>query len=84
MVDSPSGSADIAPTVLRLLGLDPGVPMDGRALTEALAGGSPVAWSTETHEAERSVPGGVYRQRVVLSRVGHSVYADEGNARLER
>ncbi len=84
VVDSPSGSADVAPTVLRLLGLDPGVPMDGRALTESLAGGAPVTWATETHEAERPVPGGVYRQRVVLSRVGHSVYADEGGARIER
>lgn len=84
VVDSPSGSADVAPTVLRLLGLDPGVPMDGRPLTEALAAGSPVTWSTEMHEAERSVPGGVYRQRVVISRVGDSIYADEGNARLER
>ena len=83
VVDSPSGSADVAPTVLRLLGLDPGVPMDGRALTESLAGGAPVSWSTETHEAERAVHGGIYRQRVVLSRVGHSVYADEGNGRLD-
>ena len=81
-VDSPSSSADIAPTVLRLLGLDPGVPMDGRPLTEALAGGSPVSWATETHEAERAVRGGVYRQRVVISRVEQSVYADEGSVRL--
>ena len=83
-VDSPSGSADLAPTVLRLLGLDPGVPMDGRPLTEALAAAAPVSWSTEVHEAERAVEGGVYRQRVTLSRVGDSVYADEGIAWLDR
>ena len=82
-VDSPSGSADVAPTVLRLLGLDPGVPMDGRPLTEALAAGAPVSGTTETHEAERAVSGGLYRQRIVLSSVGASVYADEGSARLE-
>ena len=83
-VDSPSGSADVAPTVLRLLGLDPGVPMDGRPLTEALAAAGPVSWSTESLEAERAVESGVYRQRVTLSRVGDSVYADEGIAWLDR
>ena len=83
-VDSPSGSADVAPTVLRVLGLAPGVPMDGRPLTEALAAAAPVSWSTEVLEAERAVEGGVYRQRVTLSRVGDSVYADEGIAWLDR
>src|SRR5882672_235715 len=33
----PTGNVDVAPTVLRLLGIKPPKPMDGRVLTEALA-----------------------------------------------
>ena len=84
VVDSPTGNVDVAPTVLRLLGIEPGVPMDGRPLTEALAGGAPVTWTSEVHEGERAVEGGTYRQRVTLSRVGDTVYADHGLGWRER
>ena len=38
-VDSPTGNVDLAPTVLRILGLPGGESMDGRVLEEALDGG---------------------------------------------
>src|SRR5206468_2526482 len=35
----PTGNADLAPTILWILGLTPPVPMDGRILAEALSAG---------------------------------------------
>ena len=78
-VESPSGNVDVAPTVLRILGLTGS--MDGRVLEEALAKGPQgVDWTTETHGADCNLEGGVYRQQIELSRVGGTTYLDEGNA----
>jgi hypothetical protein len=82
-VEAPSGNTDLAPTILRILGLEAGDPMDGRVLEEALAGGSASEpqGATETHEAERPLEDGrVFRQAVTVSRVGSTTYVDEGNA----
>ena len=79
----PSGNVDVTPTILRLLGIDLPDSMDGRVLEEALVYGPPadeVEWSAESHTAERVVDGGVYRQRIAVSRVGATTYVDEGNA----
>ena len=75
----------LAPTILRILGIDSGSPMDGRVLEESLAGRSPgePAYASETYEAERVAPGsegGRFRQQVVVSRVGETTYVDHGNA----
>ena len=78
VVDNPTGNIDIAPTILHLLGLPDGDDMDGRVLHEALAdGGAPsdVEPSTVTHSSEL----GDYRQQVIVTTVGDSVYLDEGN-----
>lgn len=83
-VDTPTGNIDIAPTVLRILGHDGGEQMEGRVLEEALlSGAGKVQSSTETHNAQRKLPSGVYRQHVTLSRVASTVYIDEGNAEFE-
>ena len=85
-LNTPSGNVDITPTVLRVLGLDGPGSMDGRALTEALVDGpapGSVISAAETHTAERTVAGGVYRQSITVSRVGTTTYVDEGNARLD-
>ena len=83
-VESPSGNVDMAPTVLRLLGLSGAEDMDGRVLEESLAGGPEgVNWTTETHDAACSLQAGVYRQQIKRSRVGTTTYVDEGNATLE-
>ena len=77
-VDSPSGNVDVMPTVLRLLGIDPLAPMDGRVLEEGLDGGpASTPHSTQTHRAERRQ----YRQQITISTVASTIYIDEGSAR---
>ena len=85
--DTPSGNVDLAPTVLRLLGLSGDSTMQGRVLEEALAGGpeaGEVNWSRELHSAERILDNGVYRQRIALSRVGDTTYVDQGSGSFGR
>ncbi|MBI2171442.1 MAG: alkaline phosphatase family protein [Chloroflexi bacterium] len=82
----PTGNIDLTPTILHLLGLAPGVPLDGRPVLEALLEGpapAEVKWETELHGAERPLKGGVYRQEVSLSHVGDTAYVDWGQARVE-
>jgi arylsulfatase A-like enzyme len=82
---APSGNTDLAPTVLRILGIDNPVPMDGRVLEEALAGGprvDRVDGSSELYNAERRSGPRVYRQQIKLSLVGDTVYVDEGSSTL--
>ena len=42
-----------------------------------------LAWSTDVHDAEREVEGGVYRQQISVSRSGETLYIDEGRAWLD-
>ncbi|MBI4203003.1 MAG: alkaline phosphatase family protein [Chloroflexi bacterium] len=82
----PSGNVDLTPTILHLLGLDPGVPLDGRPLLEALKDGpapEEVHWEREVHSAERPFHGGVYRQEIALSQVGSTAYIDYGQRLTE-
>ena len=84
-VDTPSGNVDLAPTVLRILGITDGPPMDGRVLEEALAGGpapASIEQSTMVHQAEHRLGQQVYRQSINVSSVGTTVYVDEGNGAL--
>ena len=79
-VDTPSGNVDLAPTVLRILGITGGPHMDGRVLEEALAGGpdpASVAISTKVHQAEHRLVSKSYRQRIKISSVGETNYIDE-------
>ena len=79
-IGSPTGNVDIAPTVLGLLGLPIPEDMDGRVITEALVDGpDSVESTTDTHLAGREVLDGVYRQGITLSKVGKTVYLDEGS-----
>ena len=82
-IESPTGNIDLAPTILRLLGIDGGAAMQGRALREALVDGAPVEWQTDTHRAERRIGDGAYRQHITLSRVDGTSYVDEGNGAYE-
>jgi len=84
-IDNPTGNIDLAPTVLNILGLSGGEDMDGRILWEALRDGpdpEAVQWRTDTHEAERAVDDGTYRQYVKVSSVGKTTYVDEGLGRV--
>ena len=80
-IASPTGNADVAPTVLHLLGLPIPPDMDGRVVSEALDdGGGAVEWTTEIRRAERRLDGGgMYCQQIRLSRAGRAVYVDEGS-----
>ena len=83
-IDTPTGNVDLAPTILRLLGLPGGETMSGRVLDEALRGGpDTVEWGAATHEAERDTPAGRYRQVITMSQVGATVYVDEGSGGLD-
>ena len=65
-VPTPSGTVDVAPTVLRLLGLPPHPLMAGRAIEEAFALGDPAPEVEETvHEAAANG----YAQQIVTARV---------------
>ncbi|HEY2615516.1 MAG TPA: alkaline phosphatase family protein [Chthoniobacterales bacterium] len=78
--DLPTGNIDLAPTILRILHVEPPQKLDGRILSEAMTGKPPDARvSSETIEATREFPDGQWRQHLRLSRVGESTYLDEGN-----
>jgi len=77
-IDTPTGNVDLAPTILRLLGITAYErAMDGRAISEALINetGSIPDVRTETHESQT----GGYRQQVQVSHVGGARYVDWGN-----
>ena len=77
VIETPTGNVDFAPTILHLLGLEAEASaMDGRALSEALEGGSTSPPpERQTHNAER--PG--FRQELQISAVGKTRYVDWGN-----
>ena len=76
----PSGNVDLAPTILNILGVSPAQKMDGRILSEALINNKQTAKPTsETVEAMKKFPSGTWRQTLKISRVGSTIYLDEGN-----
>ena len=83
-ITSPTGNADIAPTILHLLGLPGGEGMAGRVLDETLEGGpQEVKWQAESHKAERETPCGRFSQAIQISRIGNAVYLDQGNGAMQ-
>ena len=82
--DLPSGNVDLAPTILRLLGLESPHKFDGRILTEAMTGDSaPPRVVTETLEAARKFSSGQWRQHLRISRAGETTYFDQGNGSFD-
>jgi predicted AlkP superfamily pyrophosphatase or phosphodiesterase len=83
MGDLPSGNVDLAPTVLRILGLTSAQQLDGRVLSEALVKLDPATAElkpeTKTIEATKDFPTGTWLQSLQISRVGSTIYLDEGN-----
>jgi arylsulfatase A-like enzyme len=79
--DLPSGNVDLAPTILRIIGLTPPQPMDGRILTEAMVNGGKARPDSKTTmlEATKNFSRGTWQQFLQISRVGSTVYVDEGN-----
>src|SRR5438034_8168429 len=86
--DLPSGNVDLAPTILRILGIRAPVKMDGRILSEAmLNAGSATAGpkpETRTVEAIKDFPSGTWRQSLKTFRIGSTIYLDEGNGDFQK
>jgi arylsulfatase A-like enzyme len=79
-VDLPSGNIDLAPTILQILAIKPSQKMDGRVLSEAIPAAPPSQKpETKTIEATKHFKSGTWRQSLQISRVGSTIYLDEGN-----
>lgn len=75
-VEGVTGHPDLAPTVLRVLGLDAPAHMDGRVIEEALVDGLEAsAPAPADHEVTLTFDGGAYTQRL-------SVAPSQGGGRL--
>jgi arylsulfatase A-like enzyme len=81
--DLPTGNVDLAPTILQILGIKSPQGMDGRVLSEAMVSGDQVQaggkTETKTIEAKKDFATGTWRQSLRISRVGTTIYLDEGN-----
>src|SRR6266436_3134771 len=81
--DLATGNVDLAPTILHILGIKPTQEMDGKVLSEALVNTDqvPAGGKTETKtiEAKKDFAAGSWRQSLRISRVGSTIYLDEGN-----
>lgn len=78
----PSSNADLAPTVAHLLGLPHPPPMDGRVLTEALAGVDTLLSlpTTQRITATRDSGSVHWSQYLQVTRYGGETYFDDGSA----
>jgi len=87
--DVASGNVDLAPTILQILGIKPPEKMDGRILSEAMTGrvgalrrpdaAARRPYEANTIEATKHFRSGTWRQSLQISRVGPTMYLDEGN-----
>ena len=77
----PTGNADLAPTILSILGIkDPG-SMDGRILQEALVGDGTHVLAPESTTLKAACDVGFrhWEQYLKLTKMGNQVYFDEGD-----
>jgi arylsulfatase A-like enzyme len=83
MTDLPSGNVDLAPTILRILGIKPAQTLDGSVLSEAMVNIDPATQGlkpeTKSIKAAKDFPSGTWQQSLQISRVGSTLYLDEGN-----
>ena len=81
--DLATGNIDLAPTILRILTMTPPHQMNGRVLFEAVANLNPATAGpkaeSKTIEATKDFRSGTWRQSLKISRVGSTIYLDEGN-----
>jgi arylsulfatase A-like enzyme len=78
--DLPSGNIDVAPTILQILGINSPQKMDGRILSDAMTLAMPSREpETKKIEALKHFQSGTWRQSLQISRVGSTIYLDEGN-----
>lgn len=79
MDDLATGNVDLAPTIYMLLGIKAVPAMDGRVLGEAMDEKLAARGTTETLEATKKFAAGTWRQQLKISKVGSTIYLDEGN-----
>jgi arylsulfatase A-like enzyme len=79
--DLPTGNVDLAPTILRILGITPSQKMDGRVLSEGLVNIDISVPRPEASEVDgaKNFASGTWRQTLKISRVDSTIYLDEGN-----
>ena len=81
--DLPTGNVDLVPTILQILGIKVPHQMDGRILSEAVAAPTSLLPApkpeAKSFEARKDFPSGTWRQTLKISRVGSTIYLDEGN-----
>jgi predicted AlkP superfamily pyrophosphatase or phosphodiesterase len=84
--DLPSGNIDLAPTILGILAITPPQKMNGRILSEAMGNLNAPAARAEikTIEGTKNFPSGTWRQSLQISRVGPTVYVNEGDGAFKR
>src|SRR5439155_13785528 len=77
----PSGNADLAPTILHILGVSSSLQMDGRVLHEALVVNESSAEKplTKMIEARRDLELFRWHQYLKFTQYGRSLYFDEVN-----
>jgi hypothetical protein len=74
----PAGLVDLLPTVLTVLGIPAPAHVQGRVLTEALAGGGAAASPEPVRETVTAEGVDGYRAHLAVSRVGATAYLDRG------
>jgi len=81
---TPSGNVDVAPTILKILGVKSPQPMNGRVLSEALnsTGGKSPTTGKKALRARVKVPGGVRIQMLDMTEVNGTRYLDDASATL--
>ena len=79
--DLPTGNVDLAPTILRILGITPSQKMDGRVLSEGMVNIDIPVPRLEASEVDgaKNFASGTWRQTLKISRVDSTIYLDEGN-----
>ena len=86
--DLSTGNVDLGPTILHSLGIKPPQQLDGRVLSEAMVNGNPpiaeLKAQTKAMEATKDFPTGMWRQSLKSSRVGATLYLDEGNGQFQK
>jgi arylsulfatase A-like enzyme len=85
--DLPSGNVDLAPTILRILGITSLRQLDGRILSEAMTDSDRATATIKPEnkmiEATKAFPSGSWRQSLQISRVGSTIYLDQGNGAFD-
>ena len=82
--ETPSGNVDVAPTILKILGVKPAQKMDGRVLIEALNSSNARSFRVEkkTLHAQATLPTGEWTQTLDISEVSGVRYLDGGTGQF--